>query len=129
MLLNGGLTGGGIGGFSHNDNPLGTMLLLNQLGGLSGGFAPYQPNTAPWGCHLQFGAVNCPHVNPEYFPSPATGYQPVSPPAYHQPPPPAYQPPPPPAYQSPPPPAYKQPPPPSYQPPPPTYHQPPTPGY
>merc|ERR1719431_327740 len=60
LLLNGGLTGGGIGGFGHDDNPLGTLLLLNQLGGLGGGFAPYQPNTAPWGCSLQFGAVNCP---------------------------------------------------------------------
>merc|ERR1711862_175771 len=133
MLLNGGLTGGGRGSFSQDDNPLGTMLLLKQLGGLSGGlsggFAPHQPTTAPWGCYLQFGAVHCPHVNPEYYPSPATGYQPISPPAYQPTPPPAYQPPPPPAHQQPPPPSY-QPPPLSYhQPPPPSYHQPPPPGY
>merc|ERR1719431_1983660 len=102
LLLNGGLTGGGIGGFGHDDNPLGTLLLLNQLGGLGGGFAPYQPNTAPWGCSLQFGAVNCPNLYPgQHYSTP------------QHPPPGGHQPPPPPAYQ-PPPPGYHQPPPPRY---------------
>merc|ERR1719186_1611529 len=109
LLLNGGLTGGGIGGFGHDDNPLGTLLLLNQLGGLGGGFAPYQPNTAPWGCSLQFGAVNCPNLYPgQHYSTPAYPQHP--PPGEYQPPP-AYQPPPPPAYQPPPPPAYQPPPP------------------
>merc|ERR1712212_1470002 len=147
MGLNGGLTGGSfpnnpMGGFSQNDNPLGTLLLLNQLGDLGGGFAPYQPNTIPWGCSLQFGAVNCPNLYPGHHSSPTSAYPqhpqppvyqpqpppeyPPPPPAYQPPPPPAYQPPPPP-YQQPPPPAYQQPPPPAYQPP--GYHQPPPPGY
>merc|ERR1711936_1292188 len=121
LLLNGGLTGGGflnnpLGHFSPHDNPLGTLLLLNQLGGLSGGFAPYQPNTAPWGCSPQFGAVNCPNLYPGHHPSPPAYPQHPQTPVYQQSSHPGYQPPPHPVYQPPPP-------PPAYQPPPPGYHQ------
>merc|ERR1719233_913050 len=116
LLLNGGLTGGGflnnpMGGFSQNDNPLGTLLLLNQLGDLGGGFAPYQPNTVPWGCSLQFGAVNCPNLYPGHHSSPTPAYPQHPQPPVYQPQTPAEYPPPPP-YQPPPP--YK-PPPPAYQ--------------
>merc|ERR1712142_438571 len=37
---------------SYHPSPLGTMLLLSHLGGLGGGFAPYNPKTLPWGCSL-----------------------------------------------------------------------------
>merc|ERR1719153_298047 len=84
------------------------------------GFAPYQPNTKPWGCSLQFGAVNCPNLYPGHHPSPPAYPQHHQTPVYQQLPPPGNQPPPPPVYQPQPP-----PPPPAYQPPPPAppgYH-------